>query len=114
MKRRIRDVADARLELEEPTQPGPKTTPPSTRLAWFAASADGRRIVGAVSRSTSALWRGTIDERPIDESRATRVGLPTTHGVSPRLGPDYVLYRASTAGADGLWKVDEGQKPTEL
>jgi serine/threonine protein kinase/Tol biopolymer transport system component len=80
----------------------------------IAASADGRRIVGAISRPTSGLWRGTIDERPIDESRAARITLPTAHGLSPRFGPDYILYRASTAGTDGLWKLGEGQKPTEL
>jgi serine/threonine protein kinase/Tol biopolymer transport system component len=80
----------------------------------IAASADGRRIVGAVSRPTSGLWRGTIDARPIDESRAVRISLPTAHGLSPRFGPDYLLYRASTSGTDGLWKLDEGEKPTEL
>jgi Tol biopolymer transport system component len=80
----------------------------------IAASADGGRIVGAVSRPTSGLWRGTIDERPIDESRAVRISLPTAHGLSPRFGPDYVLYRASTSGTDGVWKLGEGQKPTEL
>jgi Tol biopolymer transport system component len=80
----------------------------------IAASADGRRIVGAVSRSTSGVWRGTIDDRPIDESRAAHITLPTAHGASPRFGPDYMLYRASTSGIDGVWKVGEGQKPTEL
>jgi Tol biopolymer transport system component len=80
----------------------------------IAASADGRRIVGAVSRPTSGLWRGTIDERPIDESRAVRITLPTAHGLSPRFGPDYMLYRASTSGTDGVWKLGEGQKATEL
>jgi Tol biopolymer transport system component len=80
----------------------------------IAASADGRRIVGAVSRSTSGLWRGTIDERPIDESRAVRITLPTAHGLSPRFGPGYMLYRASTSGTEGLWKLGEGEKPAEL
>jgi serine/threonine protein kinase/Tol biopolymer transport system component len=80
----------------------------------IAASADGGRLVGAVSRLTSGLWRGTIDERPIDESRAVRITLPTAHGLSPRFGPDYMLYRASTSGTDGVWKLGEGQKPTEL
>jgi serine/threonine protein kinase/Tol biopolymer transport system component len=80
----------------------------------IAASADGRRIVGAVSRATTGLWRGTIDERPIDESRAVRITLPTAHGLSPRFGPDYMLYRASTSGADGVWKLGEGQNATEL
>ena len=80
----------------------------------IAASADGRRIVGAVSRSISGLWRGTIDEIPIDESRAIRITLPTAHGVSPRFGPDYMLYRASTSGTEGVWKLGDGQKATEL
>jgi serine/threonine protein kinase/Tol biopolymer transport system component len=80
----------------------------------IAASADGRRIVGAVSRPTSRLWHGTMDERPIDESRAVRITLPTAHGLSPRFGPDYMLYRASTSGTDGVWKLGEGQKATEL
>jgi Tol biopolymer transport system component len=60
------------------------------------------------------LWRATIDERPIDDSRAFRMTLPTAHGLSPRFGPDYMLYRASTSGTDGLWKLGEGQKPAEL
>src|SRR5262249_17250066 len=80
----------------------------------IAASMDGRRIVGAVSRVMSGVWRGTIDERPIDESRALHMTLPTAHGLSPRFGPDYMVYRASTSGNDGLWKLGEGQKPTEL
>ena len=80
----------------------------------IAASADGRRIVGTVSRLASGLWRGTIDERPITESRATRLTLPTAHGLSPRFGPRYVLYRASTSGTEGLWKLGDEQKATEL
>ena len=80
----------------------------------MAASADGRRIVGAVSRSTSGLWRATIGEQPIDESRAVRITLPTAQGLSPRFGPDYLLYRASTSVTDGIWRLTEGQKPTEL
>jgi serine/threonine protein kinase/Tol biopolymer transport system component len=80
----------------------------------IAASADGRRLVGAVSRPISGLWRATIDERPIDESRAVRITLPTAHGLSPRFGSDYVLYRASTSGTDGVWKLGDGQKATEL
>jgi serine/threonine protein kinase/Tol biopolymer transport system component len=80
----------------------------------IAASADGRRIVGAVSRPISGLWRATIDARPIDESRAVPITLSTAHGLSPRYGSDYTLYRASTSGTDGLWKIGGGQKPTEL
>ena len=79
------------------------------------ASADGRRLVGTVSRVMSGLWRATITQRPIGDGQATRLALPTARGLSPRLGPGYLVYRASTAaGTDGLWKLSEGQQPTEL
>ena len=80
----------------------------------LAASADGRRIVGTVSRPTSGLWRARLDDRPIEESRAVRIALPTAHGLSPRFGADYLLYRASTSGTEGLWRLAEGQKAAEL
>ena len=79
------------------------------------ASADGRRLVGTVSRVMSGLWRAAITQRPIGDGQATRLALPTARGLSPRLGPGYLVYRASTAaGTDGLWKLSEGQQPTEL
>ena len=79
------------------------------------ASADGRRLVGTVSRMTSGLWRAAIAERPITDSQATRLALPTARGLSPRLGPGYLIYRSSAAGGtDGLWKLPEGQPPVEL
>jgi Tol biopolymer transport system component len=80
----------------------------------ISASADGRRVVGTVSRSTSGLWRATLEDRPIDESRAARIPLPTARGLSPRLGADYMLYSASISGTDGIWTLAEGQKPAEL
>ncbi len=78
------------------------------------ASDDGRRLVGTVSRSVSALWRAPIEEGAIGESQATRVSLPTARGLSPRLGPNYLIYRGSTGGTDGLWKIADDQPPVEL
>ena len=43
----------------------------------LAASADGRRLVATVSRSTARLWRVPIADRVIDESGATPISLPT-------------------------------------
>ena len=63
MKRRIRDIADARLELEEPvvrTQPGLTTALTSRRLAWWLA-AMGVVIAGAVLG-----WRLRPDASPRD------------------------------------------------
>ena len=80
----------------------------------LAASTDGRRLVATVSRSTAGLWRVPIAERVIDESGATPISLPTRRGLSPRVGPGYIIYRARKAGNDGLWKLATGGAPTEL
>jgi Tol biopolymer transport system component len=79
----------------------------------LAASADGRRLVATVSRSTAGLWRVPIGDRVIDGSGATPVSLPTGRGLSPRAGPGYIIYRAPKAGTDALWKIADGT-PTEL
>jgi Tol biopolymer transport system component/tRNA A-37 threonylcarbamoyl transferase component Bud32 len=80
----------------------------------LAASADGRRLVATVSRSTAHLWRVPIADGVMDESDATRLSLPTASGLSPRMKPGYVIYRGQKAGRDGLWKVAEGGTATEL
>ena len=80
----------------------------------LAASADGRRLVATVSRSRAGLWRVPIADRVIDESGATPISLPTARGLSPRVGPGYIIYRAPKAGTDGLWKLADGGTSTEL
>jgi Tol biopolymer transport system component len=82
--------------------------------ASLAGSANGRRLVATVMSSAAGLWRAAIDGSVIDESRATRVSLPTARGLSPRLGSKSVIYRAPRAGTDGIWKLTTGQTPTEL
>ena len=78
----------------------------------LAASADGRRLAATVSRSRAGLWRVPIADRVIGESDAMPIPLPTATGLSPRIGPGYVIYRAP--GTDGLWKIAEGGAKTEL
>jgi Tol biopolymer transport system component len=84
------------------------------QYASLSASADGRRIVATVSRSAEQLWRVPIEDRIVDESRATLMSLPTASGLSPRIGPGYVIYRAPKTGRDALWKVAVGEAGTEL
>jgi Tol biopolymer transport system component len=79
----------------------------------LAASADGRRLVATVSRSTAGLWRVPIADGVITESGATPISLPTARGLSPRAGPGYIIYRAPKAGTDGLMKLVDGTS-TEL
>jgi len=80
----------------------------------LSASADGRRLVATLSRSTERLWRVPIADHVVDESHATAIPLPTGGGLSPRTGPAGIIYRAPTAGRDGLWKLGAEGAPTEL
>ena len=80
----------------------------------LAASADGRRLVATVSRSTAGLWRVPIGDRVIDESGATPIPLPTGRGLSPRVGPGYIIYRAPKAGNGRPLEAPDGGAPTEL
>ena len=79
----------------------------------LAASADGRRLVATLSRSTAGLWRVPIADRVVDGSAATPISLPTARGLSPRSGRGYIIYRAPKAGTDALLKLADGTS-TEL
>ena len=71
----------------------------------LAASAGGRRIVATAASSSASLWRVPIEEDTVGESAARRIPLQTVRGVSPRLGPDFLVCLFSRGGADGLWKA---------
>jgi serine/threonine protein kinase/Tol biopolymer transport system component len=78
------------------------------RYTSIAASADGRRLVATVSNPDATLWRVPISDQVVQESEARRVTLPTMRGLSPRVGPGYLLYLSSKGGNDGIWKVANG------
>jgi Tol biopolymer transport system component len=73
-----------------------------------AASADGRRLVATVANPDAGLWRVPILDAVAEESDAHRIPLPTVRGLSPRIGPGYMLYLSSKGGNDGIWKLDNG------
>ena len=78
------------------------------RYTSIAASADGRRLVATVANPEASLWRVPISDRAVEESAALRVALPTVRGLSPRMGPGYLLYLSSKGGNDGIWKFADG------
>ena len=80
----------------------------------LAASADGRRLVATVSRSTAQVWRLPIADRMMQDSDAMRLSLPTARGLSPRSRPGFIVYRAPRGGTDALWKLSDGGAATEL
>ena len=74
----------------------------------IAASADGRRLVATVSNPNRKLWTAPISDQIAEESSVRSFPLPTVSAVSPRFGPDYLLYLSSKGGANGLWKFKNG------
>jgi serine/threonine protein kinase len=79
----------------------------------LAASADGRRLVATISRSTASLWKVSIADRPVGTTDASPVALPSPRSLSPRFAPAFMVYRVPRAGTDAIWKLAEGRS-TEL
>jgi Tol biopolymer transport system component len=65
-------------------------------------SADGTRLVATAASVRSSLSRLTIT------ADAARVEPVFSSGLSPRLGPGYLLYIASAGGRQGIWKLANG------
>ena len=80
----------------------------------LAASENGRRLVATISRSIERLWRAAGGGGVVDESQAKEITLPTGGGVSPRLGPGYIVYRAPKTGRESLWRIGADGAATEL
>lgn len=83
-------------------------------ITSLAASADGRRLVATVTRSTTGLWSVPIGDRVMEEGDAKALSLPTAGGLSPRRQPASITYRGLKAGRDGLWKLADAAAATEL
>ena len=80
----------------------------------LSASGDGSQLVATVSRSTSGLWRALRTNSLVDESGSAPIPLPTGAGVSPRIGPGFIVYRTPRTGRDGLWRVGTDGAALEL
>ena len=73
------------------------------RYTSLDASADGTRIV-----ATAANVRSSLSRLAIATTAAHDVVPVFSSGLSPRLGPDYLLYIASAGGRQGIWKLANG------
>ncbi|MGC1415553.1 MAG: LpqB family beta-propeller domain-containing protein [Candidatus Acidiferrum sp.] len=78
------------------------------RYTSLAASATGRRLVVTDASPKTSLWRLRIGNSPAESSGATRISLTTGTGISPRLGPDYLLYVSATGTSASIWKLANG------
>ena len=70
----------------------------------LAASANGRRLVATVSRSTAGLWRVPIADRVIDKSGATPISLPTA--TRPVAARGARVHRLSCPESRNRWPLE--------
>lgn len=78
------------------------------RYTSIASTRDGRRLVASVANPDASIWRVPISTEIVAESGAARIPLPAVRGLSPRIGPDFMLYLSSKGGDDGIWKLSDG------
>jgi Tol biopolymer transport system component len=80
------------------------------RYTSLAASAGGTRLVATVEESHSSIWSAPLSPDPGASQRATQpVSLVAAAGLSPRTGPDYMLYVSARAGRQAMWRAADGQ-----
>jgi hypothetical protein len=103
---------DLRPDLEDRSTHRVKSA--SNPYTSLAATADGRRLVVTESRPTASLWNVRLTEGVARPDAVNQIPIRTQRGVSPRLGPDTLIYRAPKAGTDALWKHEGSADAREL
>ena len=66
------------------------------------------RLVASVANPRGTLWTVAISDHVAGDSEVKPLRLPAVRAVSPRYGPNYLLYLSSKGGGDGLWKFQDG------
>jgi hypothetical protein len=60
-----------------------------------------------VANPDANIWRVPISAGVVEKS-ASPITFPAVRGLSPRIGPNYMLYLSSKGGDDGIWKLANG------
>jgi len=74
------------------------------RYTSLAATSDGRRVVATHASARRTLWRLSVSGST-GPSTPIRIPLNTSTGLSPRIGPNYLLYLAEKGAAESIWKL---------
>ena len=77
------------------------------RYKSIAAAPVARRLVATEANPVANLWQVAIPEDTedmVDDSAVVQEEIHTVRGLSPRLGPDCILYLSSNGGIDGILK----------
>ncbi len=85
-----------------------RLAPGVERYTSLAASADGRRLVVTATTPKRTLWRLQIAPSPNDVSTPARISLTTVTGLTPRFGPNYLLYVSASSSGESIWKLTNG------
>jgi dipeptidyl aminopeptidase/acylaminoacyl peptidase len=75
----------------------------------IAASADGHRLVAALSNPSVSLCSVPILGRLAEERDVKPFPLPTVRALAPRFSANSLFYLSSSGEADGLWRYQDGQ-----
>jgi DNA-binding winged helix-turn-helix (wHTH) protein/Tol biopolymer transport system component len=86
----------------------------SSAYTSLAATADGQRLIATVPHPTASLWSVQLTDGIARPDAVTQIPIHTQRGVSPRLGPGSLLYRAPKAGTDALWRHEGSADTREL
>ena len=74
----------------------------------LSVSADGRRLVVAVSNPVASIWRIPIGTTIAAESAATKLAVSSAQVKSGRYSRDSILYLSGKGGEGGLWIWKDG------
>jgi Tol biopolymer transport system component len=78
------------------------------RYTSLVASGNGRRLLATVAVPQTSLWSVPLAEGAAATSDATSISPESSDGLSPRLGPNYLLYVSRRGGRQSIWKLANG------
>jgi Tol biopolymer transport system component len=74
----------------------------------LAANADGTRLVATTAKLQSNLSRLSLTAAARADAGPAHVAPVAASGLSPRLGPDYLIYVTSRGYRQSIWKLGNG------
>ena len=120
VRRRLRDVADARVDIEDELSGRTATAPPPPSQAWRLSPALAAATVVLLIGGPAVGWmvaRRSIAEPPPAFGRVARLVATAAHEHSPVLSPDskWIAYLSSAGGRTDVWvKFIAGGDPANL
>jgi Tol biopolymer transport system component len=73
----------------------------------LAATANGARLVATVANSHTSVWRMPVTKAHVMTAAASP-SLLAANGLTPRLGPGYLLYVSWRGDRQGIWALARG------